>query len=402
MEARDRHPAILVKDAVLARSGIYAYGREELMRMGHVPKDNKAFYRVYRPPSVLVGCKDKFAFAVVTKEHTAEDTSPDNFRGQADGFVGNAIDVVALDDGNIGLKGEIAFYTRDIADYFERGNKETSAQYGLKLCPSADSARDGYDFVMTDITYVNSLAITAHGRGGRGVRVMDSVGAENVTGGLRMKKGFLSFLGIGKTKDAGFKFSETLLGSMAKVKALGASDTAGVEKEVAGVMDYVTALGESEEREVLAGAVADCYKNIEAVLSKKDEVSVKLDELYAKCCDADTEAVRRIFEAKETKDGDGEKDDKDKDKDKDKDDKDKDKGKDSAPPNIDDVVSKAMDKAFVRIDESIGAKIDAAMKKALNADGASGGSGQTRDTSAAADSIGEDVSFMVRGVFGNR
>lgn len=396
MAAQDKHPAVLIKDAILARSGIYVYGRDEMVRMGHTPKDNKAAYRVYRPPNVLVDCKDKFAFAVVTKEHPAVDTSPDNFRKQAEGFVGNAIDVVALEDGNIGLKGEIAFYTRDMADYFEQGNKETSAQYGLKLRPSTNSERDGYEYVMTDITYVNGLALTARGRGGSSVRVLDSIETEKTVGGFRMKKGFLSFLGIGKTKDEGFKFSEALLSSMTKVKALDASDTAGVEKEVAGVMDHVTALGDSEEREVLAGAVADCYKNIEAVLSKKDEVSLKLDELYAKCCDADTEAVRRIFEAKK---GSG----KDKDDDKGKDGgKDKDKGKDSAPLNIDAVIAKAVDEAFVKVDGSIEAKIDAAMKKALNAGGGAGGSGQAQDASGVADAAGDDASFMVRGVFGNR
>jgi hypothetical protein len=403
MGAKDKHPAILVKDAILARSGIYEYSREEILRMGCTLKENKPFYKVYRPPHVLVAAKDKFAFAVVTKEHPVDDTSADNFRDQASGCVGNDIAVAALEDGNIGLKGKIAFYTKDVADYFEQGNKETSAQYELKLQPSTDSARDGYDFMMTEITSVNGLAITARGRGGSSVRVLDSITMDKTVRGCKMKKGFLAFLGIGKAKDANFKFSEVLLGSMAKVKALDAADTAGIDREVTDVLAYVTALGESEAREVLAGAVADCYKNIEAVLAKKDEVSARIDELYVKCQDADAEAVGRILDT--GKDGKDPKDDKDKkDQKDDKDDKDKKDGagKDARPSDFDTLIGAAVDKAFARVDESIDAKIGAAMKKALGGGEKPSGSKPATDSRALEDPAGEDASYLVRGVFGNR
>jgi hypothetical protein len=260
MNAKDKHPAILVKDAILARSGIYVYGRDELLVMGVGLKDDRPLYRVYRPPNVIVEAKDKFSFAVVTKEHTALDTSPENFREQAAGVVGDSIDVVTLSDGTVALKGRIAFYTKDVADYFESGNKETSAQYAMCLVPGGDPERDGYDFVMTAITSVNGLAITARGRGGENVRVLDSMPVLNrYVGGNRMKGGFLSFLGIGKAKDAGFKFSDALYGGMEKVKALGAADTAGVEKAVGDVMLHIVSLGDSEVKEVLAGAVSDCF-----------------------------------------------------------------------------------------------------------------------------------------------
>ena len=228
MKVTDKHPAIMVKPAILARSGIYVYGRDEILAMGITPAADKPFYAVYRPPNVLIEAREKFAFAVVTKEHTAFDTEPDNFSDQAEGVVGDSVDVVTLDDGNVGLKGRIAFYKKDAADYFEGGNRETSAQYQMRLAPSGDPARDGHDFVMTEIVSVNSLAITARGRGGGGVRVLDSTVVTNkVDGGIRMKGGFLSFLGIGKTKDADFKFSGVLMGSVAKIKTL---DEAGIEK----------------------------------------------------------------------------------------------------------------------------------------------------------------------------
>jgi hypothetical protein len=400
MDVKDRHPAIMVKDAILARSGIYIYGRDEMLLMGFSLEDAKASYRIFRPPSVIVEAKDKFAFVVVTKEHPVFDVSPDSFRKDAEGVVGNDINVVTLEDGNIGLKGQIAFYTKDVADYFEQGNRETSAQYRMTLARSNGPAKDGYDFIMTGITSVNCLAITAQGRGGSGVRVLDSMAIfDKGVGGSRMKKGFLSFLGIGKAKDADFSFSGVLLDSMVKVKALDAADTAGIDREVTGVMSYVTALGDSEAREVLAGAVADCYKNIDAVLVQKTEVAAKLDELYRKCCDSDTEAVKRILESGKSSDsGDKDKDKKDDGKDK----KDGD-GKDSRPQDVDALIVAAVDKAFDKMRDSIDTKVDAAVKKALGLDEKAGEKKPAMDSAKLPGSaVSEDASYLIKGIWGMR
>jgi hypothetical protein len=404
MLVKDKHPAILVKDAVLARSGIYVYGRDELLAMGIPLKDNKPLYKVYRPSTALVEAKDKFSFVVVTKEHTRIDTSPDNFREQADGVVGDHIEVVALEDGNIGLKGRIAFYTKDVADYFERGNKETSAQYNMSLKPSSDPVRDGYDFVMTKITSVNGLAITAHGRGGKTVRVLDTMAmTDKAIGGSRMKSGFLSFLGIGKSKDAGFTFSNVLFGGIEKVKALDASDSAGIEKAVGEVMSHVVPLGDSEAKEVLTGAVSDCFKNAEAVLSRKEDVAKKIDELYAKCQDADAEVVKRILDTDGKKGGDGDGKTKEKEEGGKKDDAGKEgsEGKDSLPQDVNAVIAAAVDKAFSRFNESIDAKIDAAMKKALGEGAHSKPAADSRPAHAADSIENDDASYLVRGIFGN-
>jgi hypothetical protein len=400
-KAADKHPAIMVKPAILARSGVYVYGRDEMLAMGFTLAEDKPFYKVYRPPHVLIAAKDKFCFAVVTKEHTVFDTSPENFREQADGVVGDSVEVVTLENGNIGLKGRIAFYTKDVADYFESGNRETSAQYRMGLAPSNDPARDGYDFVMTGIESVNSLAITAQGRGGKSVRVLDSTAViDKVIGGSKMS-GFLSLFGIGKTKDAGFKFSDALFGGIAKVKALDAADTAGIEKAVGEVMSHVVSLGDSEAKGILTGAVSDCFKNAEAVLAKKDDVAKKIDELYGKCQDADAEAVKRILDADGKKDG----DDKDKDK-KDGDGKGSGKegdGKDTQPKDFDAVIAAAIDRAFGKFNESIDAKIDAAMKKVLGTDAAGKPAADSRSAGTVdSGAAGEDASYLVRGVFGNR
>jgi hypothetical protein len=406
MSVKDRHPAIMVKPAILARSGIYVYSRGEMLAMGFDLKDGKPSYKVYRPPHVLIEAKDKFCFAVVTKEHTVFDTSPENFRDQADGVVGDSVEVVTLGNGNIGLKGRIAFYTKDVADYFESGNRETSAQYRMALAPSGDPERDGYEFEMVGIESVNSLAITSRGRGGHDVRVLDSLGTGNSYGGLKMKSGFLSFLGIGKPKDAGFKFSDALFGGIAKIKALDAADTAGIEKAVGEVMSHVVPLGDSEAKEVLTGAVSDCLKNADAVLAKKDGVAKKIDELYGKCQDADAEAVKRILDSDgKEKDGgeDPEKKKKDGGGDKDKDAKKDGGGKDALPKDFEAVVAAAIDKAFGKFDESIDAKIDAAMKKALGTEAVVKPAADSRHVSAADGGAGsEDASYLVRGIFGNR
>jgi hypothetical protein len=111
--------------------------------------------------------------------------------------------------------------------------KELSAQYGMYLAPSENSARDGYDFVMTKITFVNSVAITTRGRGGVDVRVLDNMTAiDKVIGRNKMRSGFLSFLGIRKPKDTNFKFSDALFGGIAKARALDAADASGIEKAV--------------------------------------------------------------------------------------------------------------------------------------------------------------------------
>jgi hypothetical protein len=388
MTVKDKHPAVLVKDAILARSGIYLYSRDDLRRMKIAPREEKAEYRVYRPPGVVIEAKDKFPFAVVTKEHTAFDTSPDNFREQADGVVGDSIEVVALDGGHIALKGRIAFYTRDAADYFESGNKETSAQYDMRLAESRDPDGDGYDYMMTGIESVNGVAITARGRGGKNVRVLDSMAAaviDKAIGGNEMG-GFLSFLGIGKAKDTEFKFSDVLFGGVAKVKAFDGSDAAGVEEAVGEIMSHVAPLGGSEAKDILAGAVSDCLKNADAVLSRKDDVAKKIDELYAKCRAADAEAVKRVLDAGGDPGGV------------------KEPAKDPAKDSDGAVIAAAVDKAFDKFSEGLDAKIDAAMKRALGEGVGVKPLAGANPLASAADGLGndDDASYLVHGVFGVR
>jgi hypothetical protein len=218
-------------------------------------------------------------------------------------------------------------------------------------------------------------------------------------GGLKMKSGFLSFLGL-KPKDDTFKFSAVLMDSLGKVK----SEPASVEKEIAGITGHVAKLGDSEAKEVLAGAVADCYKNVEAVLGAKDDVSKKLDELYGKCQDADTEAVKRILEGT-AKVGDAEDEAKKKKEEEEaaaKAKKEK-EGEGKTNDSVDELINAAVEKAFAKVNDSIDTKIDAAMKKVLGLDEKAGERKPAVDAAKLSDSTGDDnAEFLVRGVFGMR
>ena len=193
--------AIIVKNAILARSGIYIYSHEEMLRRGHNPEIKKDFYKEYRPASVLVSAKDKFKYAVLTKEHPSSITA-DNVQQVIEGVVGSTIEVVTLDNNEIALKGELAFYTKDAVQYYDAGAKETSAQYRSKVSPVFG---EDYDYILEEIQEVQGLALTRQGRGGSSVAVLDSLLSTDTTsvdkkiqGDKVMKNSILSFLGIGK------------------------------------------------------------------------------------------------------------------------------------------------------------------------------------------------------------
>lgn len=204
----------------------------------------------------------------------------------------------------------------------------------------------------------------------------------------KVRSGFLSFLGIGKQKDSGFKFSAVLMDSVAKVHSL---DAAGVEQEVTGVMEHVAALGDSEARDLLAGAVADCFKHPVEVMAQRDAVSKKIDELYEKCRAEDSDAVKRIL-------GNGA-DDPEKPAEQEKNAA---ASKDSADAKA--LIDAAVEKAVNEMLGSLDSKIEAAVKESLGmgSDDAARVDARHVDTAGMESVIQEDASYLVRGIFGNR
>ena len=355
VEAEDKSAQLAVKDAILARSGIYLYSREDVKEMGLSPKLDKLVYREYRPAGVVIRSKDKFAMVPVPKDHPPVDITPDNFHQYASGITGGPIEAVDLPDGEVGLKGKIAFFTRDAYDHYMSGNKETSAGYGKKVVYSDDPETDGYDWVMTDITAVNHVAVLPQGRGGSNVCVLDKAVEQKSFGGIEMDKirsGFLGLFGIGKTKDSNFKFSSVLMESVAKMHSI--KDAAGVEKEVTSVMGYVKTLGDSEARSILVGAVADCFKHPVEVIAQKEAISKKIDELYAKCQDEDAAAVKRILDSESSEK-----------KEEKKEEPGKEKKEEKNADSTDAAINTAVQKAFESVVNSLDEKITACVKAAL-------------------------------------
>lgn len=412
---KDNHPAIMIKQGILARSGVYLYSYDEMVQRGFTPPVKKDFYKEYRPAHVLIRAKDKFAFSAVTVEHTKDETNPDNFREQASGIVGDSIEVTTLDNGEVALQGSMAFYTQDAVDYFNSGNKETSADYRSKVVLSKNPE---YDLELVEILSVNGVVLTERGRGGPSVRVMDSAKADNKTGGLKMKKGVLStLLGIGRVKDDSFKLSKLL---MEKVKQVHTLDTAGITKAVEDVMAHITPLADREEREILIGAVTDSFKHPIEVVTKEKEVSEMVDKLYTRCVDADAAELKKTMDAAETDEEKAERLEKEAKSQSSGDAKKKLEKAEELEGNtkdtgklIEEAVAAALKPVtdeLKRVKDSIPDAIDAGVKKALGLDDAGkkkpgkeddrsldGG----RNTDSTGDGkVDEDAAFLLNGVFG--
>lgn len=362
--------AIIVKDAILARSGTYIYSYDEMLRRGHNPSEKKPFYKEYRPASVLVASKDKFRYAVLTKEHPL---SPDT-KEVIQGVVGSVIDVVTLDNGEIALKGEIAFYTKEAVDYYTAGAKETSADYISEVVPVQDSP--DCDFMLTDITSVKRLAITRRGRGGSSVAVLDSLISvagrdkesepqENIQGDETMDtftNGLLSFFGIGKSLQD--RFAGLVMDSLVGYDTLSdAEKTTRKEK----VNSFISPLTDSQEKKLLQGTVQDCFLYPAEVLEKKAEVTKGLTSLFKKCMGEDVALLQSTFDsikaegatAAPVKDEKPEKDDEDEEAKKKKE-KESKETKDAA---FDEAAF--AEKIVAKVLDNIPAVVDASVKKAL-------------------------------------
>jgi hypothetical protein len=397
----DGTPYIEVKKARIARAGKQFYSAFEMKARTAKFKDSgKNVYVEYRPPEVLIKNLSKFNYVPFLNEHTPFDVTPDNWKQYAVGVVGGnaAVDVV---NDEVFIVNDIIFYDRAAYDEYKNGKVELSARYDAKYAFVDDEEKCGFSSLLLDIPAVNHVALVGRARAGHEAKIMDSLGAGGIYGGLKMKGGFLSFLGIGKAKDDGFKFSAVLMDSLGKVKA----DSACVETEISGLAAHVAKLGDSEAKEVLAGAVADCYRNADAVLARKDEVGKKLDELYGKCQDADTEAVKRILEGAAKISDKKDKDDNDDGEAAGADDGGKaaaKKTKTNDAVSVEALIDASVEKVFAKVNDSIDSKIDEAMKKVL-------GTGKSTTVSSSAlgaatindGAAAEDASYLVRGVFGN-
>lgn len=389
--AIDRHPALAVKDACLARSGVYQYTYDEMVSRGYKPKTYKPLYTEYRPPEVIKRSMDKFGLTAVTVEHTADETDYTNFHKQAAGIVGDKLRIQEMDGGEVGIFGRMAFYTKDAYEAYQSGVRETSADYH-SVCKPDPTGK--YDFILEDITSVNGVVLTARGRGGPNVRVQDH--GVNILGGINKmagKSGVLGFLGIGRAKDSEFKLSKVVFDGLRELHTL---DGAGKEKLVESIMSHITPLTDGSDKDYLLGAVKDSFENPADVMKQEEKVSSAIDTLYARCTDADAKAAEEIL--KSVKDSFP---DKDKDDDGDDDDDDaKKKGEDKKTKD-----SATMEELFTKfeskITDSIGSLIDKKVSEALGLKPKEAVKEKKTQDSLLDDDLREDASFLLKSAFGD-
>lgn len=265
-------PFIQQKDVILCRSGIQLYSYNEVKACLGEPPVKKAFYREYRPANVVVKAQELCRSLPVTKEHPMSWVNQDNWTSLAGGVLDKDISVVALDgesDGEIGIKSNITFYTRELYDYY-MNNKEVSLGYECKKHYVEDADKLGYDIILDEITTVNHLAITKAGRGGSSVAIIDSI-----IGGLKpMRTGIFAWLKNNKKKDADKSFGETVITSVKDSKE---DNTAQLMQCV---LDSMSELKDCEAKETLLNVVKDCFDNKEKTIENEIELKNTLDTMY--------------------------------------------------------------------------------------------------------------------------
>ena len=270
----DAKPYILQKDVILCRSGIQYYSYEEVVRSLGEPPVKKDFYKEFRPASVVVKAQDLCKSLPITKEHPDEWVTPDNWQELVGGVLDRDVSVVSLDGeslGEIGLKSNITFYTRDLYDYY-LDNKEVSLGY---TCKKKFVENEEYDILLEEITEVNHLAITRAGRGGSNVAIIDSI----LGGKKPMRTGIFTWLlDVVRSKEnkQSDSFGDLCMSELKKPNSDGLSV----------VIDSITKLKDSSGKEALIDIVKDCFDNKE-ILIRDDKLQAPLkkclDSLYSAC-----------------------------------------------------------------------------------------------------------------------
>ncbi len=397
---KDQKPYIEVKDAIVARSGIYIYTRQEILDRGHKPVQDKAFYREYRPPAVIARAAPLFDLVPVpNQEHTEEDITADNFHDLASGIVGGPISIVPMPDGvEIGLQGRIAFFTREAYNYYLEGNKETSADYTSKSVLVDNPDEVGYDLIMTEIISVNNVAITQRGRGGKDVRVKDSdIPVSAVIDAILNRRNdtmsiLTKLLGLDKPQEK--PFSAVVRDSLTRFGTLSAQDR---EKEVEAVLAQVTQFSDSPLRSSLIGVVRDSYIHADEVLAKWKDSEKIIDGLFARCTDSEDQLAASIQD----------KDEKPAESEEDEDDEGEDKKKEKKDEKVSDKKDTAalLDEKIAELRDALPGMIDASVSKILAAAAGGRQEGPSLDAHRNTDSAGADdidyESYAV-GAFGQR
>ena len=286
-------PFIERKDVIMRRSGILVYAYSDLVGNGLPnPKVRKDFYTCMVPKELIVANKEKHQSLTITKEHPPEFLNGENWERYAQGYTDKEVEVVTLEDGEVGLKTSLVFATNRIYDYYLNNNKEVSVGYHSKLKWVDNPEEVGYDILMTDILDVNHLAITAKGRGGSMVAILDSL-----VGGITMfKSGLFRFLEKkGKTQDSIVPFSKTVFDAVQEAQKLTGKE---LETVVSKTMDSLVTLKDSETKTNLLNTVGDIFLAMDKAVANKDEISKIVDSLFTKAEDETVKTMNDAFTEK--------------------------------------------------------------------------------------------------------
>ena len=277
VSADSASPFITEKDVILCRSGIQIYEGFEVEQFGlDMEGHSKDSYREYRPASVVIDAQDMMRKLPITKEHPSVWVDGDNWSELANGTTGDDVKIVTLDDGEIGVQSSLIFNTNKIYRYYKDGNKEVSLGYECeKRWATPEEAEEyGCDIILTKITAVNHLAVTAAGRGGSRVAIIDSV-----IGGLKMARTGIMFWSQHKDKaaDAQFSFSKNLFDHLESGRGKTGKE---LEGEMSAVLDSISGAKDSESKDTLVGIVQDCFEFPDKALEAKEDIAKVADSCY--------------------------------------------------------------------------------------------------------------------------
>jgi len=388
---QDRKPYIAKKSVIVAKSGIYRYTKAEILARGLHPVEDKEIYLEYRPASVIrkaVFEDDLFSLMPVPPgEHIEDEINSDNFPLLGSAMIAGPFSEVSLGN-EFGFKGQIAFFTQPSFNYYEAGNKETSADYN-SISEVVDNPKEvGYDILLKEIVSVNNVAITARGRGGHDVRILDKAPNNAIDAILgRKRMGILSGL-IGKPK---VKFSTILEPALKQARTTDSADK--IPELIGGVMTHINGFKDSTEKAYIVGAVRDSFMNAEKVLEPdtwKESARI-LDALFTRCQDSEEADAKKVVDSLDKEKDESKNDDEDAEK----------KKKETADKESGKVKDTAVliDEAFAKIEGKMQTLIDAGIKKALNLGDDGAGKGARAKDSLDAEI---DASFVMEGSFGNQ
>lgn len=176
----------VVKDVLIAKSGIYQYAKSELPGLGldYVPKqfEHKQIFNVYRPAVVLAKACGLFTRLPITDEHPNNMLTNSDFKRHIVGYTGDSSTIEQREDGEVYIRSTVSLLDSKVVAEYENGKREVSPGYYGRFVWVEGETNDGtpYEIIMTAIEDVNHLAVVRNGRGGATSSILDHKGVQNM------------------------------------------------------------------------------------------------------------------------------------------------------------------------------------------------------------------------------